>query len=430
MIVALMKYYFSLRYWNRAPLDSIKSMQLKKFRKVFEHARKHSRFYREYYGDHGVLDLKIKSMEDIKKVPLINKAILRKYSTGDIMTRNMDRHIHIHSTSGSSGEPFKIAFNRYEDYTAHVRVFWALRKAGYKITDKIVIISRYNEEDKFEIEKDLSTLGTIQGKLNLFKREIISIYEPVDQIIAKLLKTRARVLWSTPSIMQIVANRLKEEEIKLSFPIIFFTSEVISPRQKELFISYLGKKIINVYGSMESPCLGFDIDFKERFVIFPNSNLFEFRAASTNDANENGLSKILITNLMNKTMPFIRFDLNDLTELDNTPELGFKYIKKIIGRQDDILKLKNGKEFAHHHAYEMFKDFHECEMYKFIQKPDKTVLLQLKIARDQDQSYIEKLAYKRWRKRFEEVPLQIEFVNNFALNPQTGKFKNIEIEKQ
>ena len=67
-----------------------------------------------------------------------------------------------------------------------------------------------------------------------------------------------------------------------------------------------------------------------------------------------------------------------------------------------LLRLGNGKYLAHHHAYEMFKDFHECEMYKFIQKPDKTVLLQLKIAHDQDQSYVEKLAYERWRKRFGE----------------------------
>jgi phenylacetate-CoA ligase len=428
MVLALGKYLFSLHYWNSASLDSLKSMQLKKFRKVFEHARKHSKFYKEYYGDHGVLDLEIASYDDIKKVPIINKSILKKYSAREIMTRAIDVKINIHSTSGSSGEPFQIAFNKFEDYTAHVRVFYALRKAGYKLTDDIVLVTRYESLDHFAIEKDLSFIGTIQKKLKLFQREIISIYEPVDDIIAKLLKTKARILWSTPSIMQIVANRLKEIKIKLDFPIIFFTSEVISARQKGLFVSYLGKKIVDVYGSMESPCLGFDIGLKEKFAIFPNSNLFEFIDADTNDAIEHGISKIVITNLLNKTMPFVRFDLNDLTELDNAPEWGCKYIKRIIGRQDDILKLKNGKELAHHHAYEMFKDFHECEMYKFIQKQDKTVLLQLKISRDQDKSHVEKLAYARWRSRFHEVPLLVEFVNSFKINPQTGKFKNIEIE--
>ena len=94
----------------------------------------------------------------------------------------------------------------------------------------------------------------------------------------------------------------------------------------------------------------------------------------------------------------------------------------------DIFKLSNGKYLAHHHAHEMFMDFHECEMFKFIQKPDKSVRLQLKIAHTQDQSYVEQLAFQRWRNRFGEVPLIIEFVDDFKINPITGKFKNMEIE--
>jgi phenylacetate-CoA ligase len=428
MLIALFKYYLSLHYWNSASVNSIKKMQLKQFRNIFDYAKENSKFYREYYGDHGVLGLKIESLDDIGKVPIINKSILRNISTRDIMTCNMDDRINIHSTSGSSGEPFKIAFNKYEDYTAHVRVFWALRKAGHKISDQIEIITRYGAEDKFAIEKDISVIGLIQRKLGLFQREIISIYEPVDEIISKLLKTKARILWSTPSIMQIVGNRLKEKEIKFDFPIIFFTSEVISARQKELFISYLGKYIVNLYGSMESPSLGFDFGLLDQFTIFPNSNYFEFERILKDDAGKK-IGNMIITNLINKTMPIIRYDLNDLAEIDEHPWFGCKYIKKIIGRQDDILKLSNGKHLAHHHAYEMFRDFHECEMYKFIQKPDKSILLQLKISRIQDQSYVEQSAQERWRKRFGEVPLVIEFVNSFAINPRTGKFKNIEIEK-
>lgn len=428
MVVALMKYYLSLHYWNSASVDSIKKMQLKKFRNIFDYAKEKSFFYRQYYGDHGVLGLKIESLDDIRKVPIINKSTLKKYSTRDIMTCNTDDLINIHSTSGSTGEPFKIAFKKYEDYSAHVRVFWALRKAGYRINDKIVMITRYDAEDTFEVEKDVSAISVLQKKLNLFQREIISIYEPVDKIISKLMKTKARILWSTPSIMQIVCNRLKEKEITFDFPIVFFTSEVISPNQKELFNLYLGKYIVNLYGSMESPSLGFDFGLSDRFVVFPNSNYFEFEHVKDNDSSK-VIGKVVITNLVNKTMPIIRYDLDDLAEINENPEFGYKYIKKIFGRHDDIIKLRNGKYLAHHHAYEMFKDFHECEMYKFIQKPDKTVLLQLKIARDQDQAHVEKLAYARWRKHFEETPLIVEFVNEFKINQQTGKFKNIEIEK-
>jgi phenylacetate-CoA ligase len=427
MVAKLVAYYLSLRFWERAPLAAIRSMQLKKFRKVFEQARKHSRFYREYYGDHGVADLMIESQEDICRVPLVNKTILRERAIDDIMTRSMKDEIHIHSTSGSSGEPFKIAFSRDEDYTSHVRVFWALRKAGFRMTDQIAMITRYNAEDTFEIERDLSALGLLQSKLNLFRRRIISIYEPVDGIIAKLIGLKSRILWSTPSLLQIVGNRLKEREIRLDFPIIFLTSEVVSAQQKELFASYLGKHIVGLYGTIESPSLGYDSGLTDRFVIFPNSNYFEFEPVQV-DGFASEIGKVVITNLINHTMPLIRYELNDLAELDRDPGFGVTHINKIIGRQDDFIKLANGQYLTHHHAHEMFMDFHECEMFKFVQKKDQTVVLQLKIPRSRDSFAVEKSAHERWRKRFGDVSLTIEFVDSFKINPRTGKFKNIEVE--
>ncbi|MBN2399722.1 MAG: hypothetical protein JXI33_05205 [Candidatus Aminicenantes bacterium] len=424
--VKIAAYYLSLRHWERATLDSIRDMQLKKFRSLFKYARRHSRFYREFYGDHGVADLKIESMDDIRRVPMVNKAILRERAIEDIMTCSLTDLIHIHSTSGSSGEPFRIAFSRYEDYTSHVRVFWALRKAGFRMTDQIAMITRYNAADTFEIERDLSAIGLLQSKLSLFRRQIISIYEPVDGIIEKLIESRSRVLWSTPSLLQIVANRLKERGIRLDFPIIFLTSEVVSAQQKNLFASYLGKHIVGLYGAIESPSLGFDSGLTDRSVIFPNSNYFEFERVRT-DRSANGIGKVVITNLINHTMPMIRYDLDDLAELGRDPGFGFTHINKIIGRQDDFIQLANGKYLAHHHAHEMFMDFHECEMFKFIQKADKKVVLQLKIIANLDRHHVEKSAQARWRKRFGDIPLVVEFVDHFKINPKTGKFKNIEI---
>lgn len=427
MIISLIKKWVALHYWNHATNDSVERMQLRKFRKLFEYAKENSKFYREYYKECGVINLQINHLADIAKVPIINKTILRQHSVHEIMTCDMNERIHIHSTSGSSGEPFKIAIDKNEDYIAHVRVLWALKKAGYRTSDTIAIVARYSAGEKFEIENDLSILGRLQRKLKLFHREIISIYEPVDEIISKLKETTARVLWSTPSVMNIVGNRLKERGIKFDFPIIFLTSEVITSKQKELFKANLGQNIVNLYGAMESPSLGFDFGLVGRFTIFPNSSMIEFDKIH-DDESGNRMGNVIVTNFENKTMPFIRYDLNDSAEIEDHPCFGRKYIKNIFGRLDDIIELNNGKPLVHHHVYEMFRDFQEAEMYKFVQKPDKSVRLQLKIAANQDQSLAEKKALKVWGRHFSDVPLLIEFVKKFDVNPNTGKFKNIEIE--
>jgi len=142
MIFNLLKYYFSTIYWDKASVDAAKRMQLKKFREVFEYARNHSKFYSELYKKHGVLDLKIQSWEDIQKVPVVNKTMMRGYTLKELMTCEMHSGINIHSTRGSTGEPFRIAYTKFEDYSSHARLTKKLMQYGYSPLKKLVLLSR------------------------------------------------------------------------------------------------------------------------------------------------------------------------------------------------------------------------------------------------------------------------------------------------
>jgi phenylacetate-CoA ligase len=428
MILKLVKYYLSLYYWNLASIEKVRKMQIRKFRKIFEYAKVHSKFYSQLYKDAGVYELKIRTFKDIEKLPVIDKNILRKYNYEDILTTKITEKINEHSTSGSSGEPFKFYFDKFTDYTSHTRVFYALCKAGkYNPFKKMTIITRYDENGRFQVEGDIKALKKIQKALGILEREIISIYRDADFIIDKIILSKPYILWSTPSILEIVVNRLIERGISMQIPYLFFTSENLSLIQYKKFHKYLSKNIVDIYGAMESPCLGYEINKSGKRIVFPNSNLFEYVNVRESETGKAG--DVLITNLLNFTMPIIRYDLKDIGVVLHDKNFPNKIIGEIVGRIDDILDFPDGKKFAHHHAHEMFMNFHECEMFKFIQKPDKSVVLQLKIAYGQDKSFVEQQAYKRWSHRYRDTPIIIEFVDKFEINPQTGKFKNIEIQK-
>ncbi|MFZ4796169.1 MAG: hypothetical protein ACOYMA_01660 [Bacteroidia bacterium] len=425
MISRLIKYYFSLLYWDRASLRSVKKMQLKKFRKIFEYARTNSKFYKDLYTKYGVMDLKIESWDDVEKVPIVNKLMLRDYESKDIVTCGINDKINLHTTSGSSGEPLKLYFDKFADYTSHTRVFFALFKiAAYNPFKKITLITRYEEKDNFQVEGDLSFLKKLQKRFGLFQREIISVYSDPDFIIEKIIKSKPYLLWSTPSVIEIVANRLVEKGISLNVPYLYFTSEHLNQIQYEKFKKYISSNIVDIYGSMESPCLGFELNKSGKRTVYPNSNMFEL----INERNfENQyVGDVVITNFINFSMPIIRYDLKDLCEIKNDENIPHKYISPIIGRIDDILQFLDGKQFVHHHAHEMFMDFEECEQFKFIQILNQNIILQLKPNKKYSLDEIELKAQNRWNKRFEKYPLIIEFVDKFEINPKTGKFKNIE----
>lgn len=50
MLIKLMKYFISLCYWSRQPVEKVRAMQLRKFKEVFEYAREHSKFYHDLHG--------------------------------------------------------------------------------------------------------------------------------------------------------------------------------------------------------------------------------------------------------------------------------------------------------------------------------------------------------------------------------------------
>lgn len=425
MYLNLIKYYFSLSKWSRCSTEKVKAMQFQKFVDLYKHACKNSLFYQKFYAKHNALNLDLKTWDDISKIPLLSKEMLRNADAKEITTCPLE-DVNTHTTSGSSGEPTKIYVDKATDYTAHVRVFYILRKATkYNPFKKILMITRFERDDNFQVEKDLSLLGRLQKKLGLFRREIISIYDDPDYMIERIESSNPHILWSTPSVLDIVANRLSETKKKLSVPYVVTTSEPVTPVIYDKIHSCLCQNSVDIYGAEESPSLGYEVNKSGKKWIFPNTNLFEF---INQQESSNGLTgDIVITNLINKTMPIIRYDIRDGGKVDKNEGFAHTYISEISGRIDDILYFPDGKQFVHHHAHEMFMDFDECQQFKFSQKEHSPIRLELKIAPKADKETVYKKAMERWNKRFSGYELEIIFVPQFEINRKTGKFKNIEL---
>ena len=422
----LIRYFISLIYWSHQPVEKVRKMQLRKFKKMFEYARANSPFYKELYTKAGVMDLDIQSWEDVEKVPVVDKDVYRSIPLEKRMTAQFNSRLHnIETTSGSSGNPLQIAFEKWADYTGHLRVLYMLMKAAhYTPFSKILMIARYEENAKFGIEKDMGLIARLQKLLHLFEREIISIYRDPDYIIEHVKELKPKILWTTPSVMEIVVNRLIVRNERFDVPYLFFTSENVSKNQFEKFKSYVSQNIIDLYGAAESPSISYDINKTGKSRVFVNACMPEYIDRRIEGGKDIGT--IVITNLINKVTPFIRYNLKDYGEILDSLDFPNKVIGPVVGRMDDILSFPDGKPFFHHMAHEMFMDFTECLMFKFIQVNDGPITLQLRPNPQYEEAVIRERAMKRWKNRFPAYELKIEFVEGFQINAKTGKFKNIE----
>lgn len=422
MMLKLLLYFLHISYWKNKSAEKVKSMQIKKFRMIFEYARDNSKFYRDLYAKHDVLDLEIKTIDDIQKVPIINKDVLRKHKIEDIMTCESNDNLDYHYTSGSSGEPFQLVSTKFENFTAHVRFVNILMMHGYSPFKKMAVISRYNKNHKFKIEK--TSRFNIIKHLKFFPKITISIFEPIEDIINTLQVYTPFVVWSTPSILLLVANELKKRNDRLNIPLIVLMAESVSDNDLNLLKSYIGSDVVDTYGCMESPSMAYSynsVDYKE---FLASSVLAE--VTNNRDFNGSKVGDIIITNLVNKTMPIIRYDLGDFVGVINDDKFPNQRIGKVHGRYDDILYFGDNYSLAFHQSYQMFEDFKECEKYKIVQHPNGEISLQLKIADRYTKAEVEKKAKEIWIRYYPDFPINVEWVEKFEINKLTGKFKVIE----
>ncbi len=110
------------------PQDKLREMQVERFRHAVARVMSHSTFYRELYESAGVDPEEIRTFEDIRSIPLIDRAQIESFSPLTSLCSDPVRVREIHSTSGTrSRKIFLVAATQHDiDYWADInaRALW------------------------------------------------------------------------------------------------------------------------------------------------------------------------------------------------------------------------------------------------------------------------------------------------------------------
>ena len=423
--ISLSGHFMDALLFRRLSPGAIRRRQVARFRRLFEHARVHSPFYRQLYREAGIENLEIHDLADIERVPLVDKDMLRTVPTQDLMTSLVTPDLVRITTSGSTGEPFVIYQSKAEQYTSHVRVFAMLWELGWRPWQRILMLTRLEPDAVMPVEQDLGLLTRLRNQFGLFRRGIASIYTPMPDVVRWLdANADAPVFWSTPGIVTVLWDYLEQQELRYHFKLVVLTSETLSPEMRTRCERLLGAPVVSHYGLMECPTIGHAPGNEGHFHIQGHAALLELINCRVEQ--NRSLGDVVLTNLVNHTMPFIRYRTGDTSEVLERADCPVKMLGPILGRMDDVLTLPGGQRFVHHHAHSLFMDFTHCTQFKFVQYPDGGMALRLRLREGEAPDAVRESALARWLTRFPDVALAVEFVDTMPVDAKTGKFKNIE----
>lgn len=318
------------------PNDDYENFILSKRKEIVDYHLKNNKSYRELVGKD--------SFKNWNELPVMTKKDFQKPLFERLSEGFTIKKVYVNKTSGSSGDPFIFAKDKFCHALTWVNII--NRFGWFGIDFNSSLQARF-----YGIPLDFIRNKKERIKDLLSNRYRFTIFDLSDAVLKKILvkfKTKKfdYINGYTSSIV-LFAKFLQKKNIVLtsvcpSLKCCVVTSEMLFDDDKILMEKQFGVPIINEYGASELDLIAFQNPNGEWQVN--SETLFVEILDDKNTILPNGKEgRIVITSLYNKAHPFIRYDIGDVGILDEKSTFKKPILKKLIGRTNDIAILPSGK---------------------------------------------------------------------------------------
>lgn len=302
--------------------EELKNRNEERFLYIFRRAYDKSPFYHRLYTEAGIKKEDIKCLEDIKKLPVITKDMVKKHAP-EMLTVPKWQVMAGH-TSGTTGTPLTVYSSWSSIWWNQAYTYSARLRNGFKYGQPLVSLRGNLDRNTMHMKVHVS--NTLYLSSYCINKDTVKAY--YDMII----QHQPVAIEGYPSSLYTLALCMKEAGLKLHIPVAFTSSETLLDYQRHLIEMQLGTEIYDNYGMTEQT-----IYLQE---AFNHQGYYELPGYSINEYLEDGE---ICTSLTNEAFPLIRYRSNDVIEIaelnTDSPQT---IVKSIEGRKEDFLICKDG----------------------------------------------------------------------------------------
>ncbi|TMK13119.1 MAG: glycosyltransferase, partial [Actinobacteria bacterium] len=174
------RYLDELRRTQWLPREEVEQLQLKRLRRLVHHAEAHVGYYRELFQTAGITPESIRSLDDLRRIPVLTKQVLRENLYFDLLSDNHDkRKIQKIVTSGSTGEPLAFFADRFQLDMRWANTRRNVEWTGYRFPDPQVRLwhSTIGLKPRQALKERLDAL--------LSRRKFFSVFALDDQALRR-----------------------------------------------------------------------------------------------------------------------------------------------------------------------------------------------------------------------------------------------------
>jgi phenylacetate-CoA ligase len=292
----------------RASRDELVEFQSARLRRIARHAWTHVPFYRALFDRAGVRPEDVRGVEDLARMPIVEKAELRRQPLPEIAARGVDpERLLARHTSGSTGRPFTIRRTRAEDRLLHLFRMRAHRQCGVRAFDRIASLVEPTIGGD-----ERNRVRSLRHALGISRRRALSCFEPPETTLRQLDALAPAVIAGYPSALALVAQRLRRAEFPRVRPrTVLAGGEPLEPHVRARIAQAFAAPVFDLYGAHEFNLVAWQCPRGDALHVCDDNVIVEV-LHDGRPAAEGERGEVVATGLHGFAMPFIRYRLGDI----------------------------------------------------------------------------------------------------------------------
>lgn len=419
------EYYEQLRKTQWLSLGDLRELQDEKLRRLVRHAYRNVPYYRDQMKRLRVRPEDVRGQADLHKLPLLSKDDVRAHLYFDILSENHDkRDVLKITTSGSTGEPFVCYADRTQLEFRWAATLRSQEWTGYEFGDPCVRLWH-------------QTLGMTRGQIAREKldawfcrRLFVPVFEMsadrLDEMVREIAAWQPVMLDGYAEALDFLAHYLKDRgRIDVRPKAIMSSAQTLPESSRKLIEEAFGCRVFDKYGAREFSGIAYECEAHSGHHVVGEGYVVEIlrdgRPATPGEAGE-----VVITDLNNYCLPFIRYRIGDLAVARDPAApcacgRGLPLIGNIEGRVQSIIQGTDGRYvpgtfFAHY-----LKEFdHAITRFQVVQERQGAMTFRVVRGGRYSDDVLEEILATFRQYLGDDLEIDVEFVENVEL-VRTGK---------
>lgn len=315
-----------------------------------------------------------KGETDLSKFPIVNKNILRENLDKHLSNKYDQTKLITTTTSGSTGTPFTIYFNEDKIKRHRAALMYWNERAGATLGKRLYYLRVWNNVNK-------------KGRLSQIVENIIPIEvshftkEDCDTLLKGIVDYKQKVaILGFSSALTELSKYIDTENIPQNVKGIMAMSEHLPEAVRLDLQRKFGCPVYARYSNMENGFIAQQFDDSGEYLINTADFVVEILEIDRDETVTDGkMGRIVVTDLYNYAMPFIRYDTGDLGRIKRRKD-GKVVLTQVEGRKSDVIRDTTGNSVSSHIITNTLWAYKEIAQFQFIQKAKSEYIFRLNMS--------------------------------------------------